>query len=139
MKYSLILISFIILAGCKSNSPSSPAPQKSIKYGPYIGSMLLTNNTGTDSSSAARYPIQFTFADSGWYTYANYFPSGAGSFQIVSDSVILTDKVAHIAIGDMTLILSGSFFLDTRTDSLILLQNDLKYRRYRYISLAFTN
>jgi hypothetical protein len=120
--------------GCKGESPTSP---QQLKSGKYTGNLFLTEYNGTDSATTMKYKINFTFADSGWYTYANYFPSGAGSFQNKADSIILTDKVMHVAIGDMNLILSGTFYEINRSDSLIMIQNDTRYNRYRYINLVF--
>ena len=135
MKHSALFIFLLFLFGCKSESPTSPQP---LKNGNYTGNLFLTQHAGTDSATINKYLITFTFADSGWYTYTNYFPSGAGSFQINADSIILTDKVVHLAIGDMTLILSGAFYQINRPDSLILIQNDMQYHRYRYINLVFS-
>ena len=133
MKHTVIFILLLFLFGCKSESPTSPQP---IKNGNYTGNLFLTQYIGTDSAATTKYIINFTFADSGWYTYTNYWPSGAGSFQNKADSIILTDKVLHTAIFDWTLILSGAFYKINRSDSLIMIQNDIGYHRYRYINLV---
>ncbi len=125
-------IAGLLMPGCKSGSPTSPQP---FTHGNYAGSLLLTEFTGTDSAKTTKYPIAFTFADTGWYSYAEYFPTGAGTFAIQGDSLILTDKVAHLAIFDWTLILGGSFYRPIRADSLVLIQDDSAHRRRRYISL----
>jgi hypothetical protein len=130
MKYTIIFISLLFFFGCES--PTSIQ----LKNGNYTGNLFLTQYVGTDSASTSIYQINFTFTDSGWYKYSNYFPSGGGTFQNKSDSIILTDLVTHLAIFDWTLILSGTFITINRSDSLILIQNDTQHHRYRYINLA---
>ncbi|MHB8853610.1 MAG: hypothetical protein ACYC6P_09690 [Ignavibacteriaceae bacterium] len=69
-----------------------------VNSGNYSGNLLLTKYFGTDTSTTTKFPIYFSFADSGLFTYNNYNPSGAGTFQNTDDSVILTDKVVHLQI-----------------------------------------
>ena len=130
MKYTIIFISLLFFFGCES--PTSVQ----LKNGNYTGNLFLTQYVGTDSANTSKFHINFTFTDSGWYIYSNYFPSGGGTFQDKLDCIILTDLVAHPAIGDWTLILSGTFFKINRSDSLIIIQNDTQYHRYRYINLS---
>jgi hypothetical protein len=132
MKHTIICILLLFLFGCES--PTSVQ----LKNGNYTGNLFLTQYVGTDSASTSKYQINFTFTDSGWYKYSNYFPSGGGTFQNKPDSIILTDLANHVAIGDWTLIFSGAFYKINRSDSLIMIQNDIRYHRYRYINLILS-
>ena len=125
--------------------------QTRLTPGTYVGNFFCTFYAGTDSAITISNSVTFTFVDTGSYNGYTLFPdsgwyhcyggglnppSGGGIYHVTSDSIILSDRVAHTADFDWTLILNGAFSIQFRTDSLIMKQNDTKFLRYRYINLA---
>ena len=136
MKYSILLVTLLLVIGCKDKSTeSSNSPL--IERGEYNGIFTFTENENTSTSN-----VKFTFTDT-LYTCVPqkvYMPpTGGGKYELQKDKIVLTDMVMHTAEFDWTLILGGDFSYSKSGNTIILIQDDKARNRFRKIELTKIN
>jgi hypothetical protein len=124
---ALILILFF--SACEEEGITLP-----LRNGTYVGTFSIKRDDGAVQAGG----VTFTFRGN---TYScipeNLYlpPSGAGSYRLSGNTLTLTDTARHTAEFDWTLILNGDFTYSFDGNILTLIQDDIKYRRYRTIEL----
>ena len=146
--FALFILSFI---GCNWNEGEQPDIT-----GIYRGTYTIIQNFGTDSSLTNQDSIIFTFGqyitlsflrNKGNKVFDNieyYYigdkpflpPTGGGKYSNNGGKIILNDSIMHIALFDWSLILQGQFDYSFDGKNLIMVQNDLQYKRFHKLILS---
>lgn len=135
MLKKIIWVSFLffLITGCKESETDV-----FIENGIYSGTFTLINENGKIESGK----VTFTFFDNKYSCVPEkiyYPPVGGGKFSINGNKIKLTDTSVHTAEFDWTLILDGEFFISYEGKTILMKQQDIKYKRVRTILLSKQN